>query len=59
MSTTVDGAPGVSRGPVPRRTVLTGMSGAALAVALERWAHAKPRPKPGTYSNVYSDRYGG
>jgi hypothetical protein len=52
----VDGPPGVSRGPVPRRTVLTGMSGAALAVVLERWAHAKPRPK-NLYTNVYSNGY--
>jgi hypothetical protein len=56
MTTVVDGAPGVSRGPVPRRTVLTGMSGAALAAALERWAHAKPRPKD-LYSATYADRY--
>jgi hypothetical protein len=56
MTTVVDGAPGVSRGPVPRRTVLTGMSGAALAVVLERLAHAKPPPK-GSYTDSYSNTY--
>jgi hypothetical protein len=56
MTTVVDGAPGVSRGSVPRRTVLTGMSGTALAVVLERLAHAKPRPK-NLYTNVYSNGY--
>lgn len=53
---TAVGVPGLSRGPVTRRTVLSGGLGATLATVLDRLAAAKPRPK-GLFADVYSDRY--